>query len=115
MSIIPAFTPMDVYGKKREYCNCMNVASKKRLSELVEQAIEVREPNRNDLAWLLTTPDLDTLESVSAVGKVRKKLFGTRVKMNFLLNIQSGLCPEDCNYCSQARGSEAPIPKYSMV
>ena len=115
MSILPAFTPMDVYGKKREYCNCMNVASKKRLSELVEQAIEVREPNRNDLAWLLTTPDLDTLEIVSAVGQVRKKFFGTRVKMNFLLNIQSGLCPEDCNYCSQARGSEAPIPKYSMV
>ena len=93
----------------------MNETSEKRLSKLVAQAMETREPDRKDLAWILTTPDLDVLEIVSAVGQVRKKFFGNRVKMNFLLNIQSGLCPEDCNYCSQARDSEAPIPKYTMV
>ena len=93
----------------------MNETSEKRLSKLITNALQVKEPDREDLAWLLTTPDLDILEIVSAVGQVRKKFFGNRIKMNFLLNIQSGLCPEDCNYCSQARGSKAPIPKYSMV
>ena len=37
------------------------------------------------------------------------------VKMNFLVNLKSGLCPEDCSYCSQRRGSEAGIMTYRTV
>ena len=28
---------------------------------------------------------------------------------------QSGLCPEDCGYCSQAKGSDADVGKYPML
>jgi biotin synthase len=48
------------------------------------------------------------------VGRVRTAYFGRRVKLNLLVNVKSGLCPEDCHYCSQAKGSTAPIPRYPM-
>src|SRR5207302_2632018 len=47
--------------------------------------------------------------------RVRREFFGKRVKLNFLLNMKSGLCPEDCHYCSQRRDSTADILKYPMV
>src|SRR5262249_4371178 len=28
---------------------------------------------------------------------------------------KSGLCPEDCHYCSQSKISEAEIPKYNLL
>jgi biotin synthase len=37
------------------------------------------------------------------------------VHFHLLMNAQSGLCPEDCHYCSQSRVSTADIEKYPMV
>jgi biotin synthase len=33
----------------------------------------------------------------------------------FLMNTKSGLCPEDCHYCSQSKISTAPVPKYNIL
>lgn len=32
-----------------------------------------------------------------------------------IINTKSGLCPEDCGYCSQSIISEAPIDKYAWL
>lgn len=52
---------------------------------------------------------------VAAAGKVRRQWFGRRVKLNYLVNLKSGLCPEDCSYCSQRLGSKAEILKYTWL
>jgi biotin synthase len=31
------------------------------------------------------------------------------------MNAKSGLCPEDCGYCSQSKVSEAEIPRYNIL
>ena len=31
------------------------------------------------------------------------------------MNAKSGLCPEDCTYCSQSKISQAEIPKYNLL
>jgi len=64
---------------------------------------------------VLRSPDDDLLPLVHAAFQVRQSSFGKRVKLNFLLNAKSGLCPEDCNYCSQSKISDAGIEKYPFL
>ena len=49
-----------------------------------------------------------------ATTRVREAHCGKRVKLCQLRNARSGLCPEDCHYCSQSAVSEADIPRYRL-
>ncbi|MGO2862368.1 MAG: biotin synthase BioB [Brevibacterium sp.] len=64
---------------------------------------------------LLTSSDEELLALVAAGSTIRRRHFGMTVKLNYLVDLKSGLCPENCNYCSQALGSTAPILKYSWL
>jgi biotin synthase len=55
------------------------------------------------------------LDVVAAAARVRRRFFANRVKLNFLVNMKSGLCPEDCSYCSQRRGSQAGVLRYGWI
>ena len=55
------------------------------------------------------------LDLLAAAYRVRRRWFGNRVQLYFLMNAKSGLCPEDCSYCSQSKVSEAEIPKYNLL
>jgi biotin synthase len=70
---------------------------------------------RDEALRVLRIADSDTVALVASAGRVRRAAFGNKVKLNFLVNLKSGLCPEDCNYCSQRRGSEAGILTYNTV
>jgi biotin synthase len=85
------------------------------LARLRDAALRRELPEREDALALLALPDEATLEVVAAAYEVRRAFFGNRVKLNFLMNMKSGLCPEDCHYCSQRRGSEADILRYPML
>ncbi|WGH87110.1 biotin synthase BioB [Auritidibacter ignavus] len=69
----------------------------------------------DDAMEILTSPDTDLMELVSATSRLRRKYFGNQVKVNYLVNLKSGLCPEDCGYCSQRLGSDTEILKYSWL
>ena len=69
----------------------------------------------DDALAILQAPDSDLMSVVAAAGRLRREHFGNTVKVNYLVNLKSGLCPENCNYCSQALGSQAPILKYSWL
>ncbi len=64
---------------------------------------------------ILDSPDEDLLPLLHAAYKVRKHFYGNKVKLNMIINTKSGLCPENCGYCSQSIVSKAPIEKYSMM
>ena len=85
------------------------------LARLTTAALQRQEPDRADALALLSLPDDAIQDVVAAAYEVRRAFFGKRVKLNFLLNMKSGLCPEDCHYCSQRRDSTADILKYPMV
>lgn len=64
---------------------------------------------------VLNASDEVLLEQLAAAYKVRRHYWGNRVRLHFLLNAQSGLCPEDCHYCSQSKISTAEIDKYPLM
>ncbi|MFC7808788.1 biotin synthase BioB [Streptomyces olivaceus] len=85
------------------------------LNTLVDKGLRRASPTREEALAVLASPDEDLLDVVAAAGKVRRHWFGRRVKLNYLVNLKSGLCPEDCSYCSQRLGSKAEILKYTWL
>jgi biotin synthase len=64
---------------------------------------------------VLECPDDELLDLLAAAYRVRRHWFGDQVQLYFLMNAKSGLCPEDCGYCSQSKISTADIPKYNLL
>lgn len=64
---------------------------------------------------VLGAPDDEVLPLLQAAFTVRKHYYGKKVKLNMIINAKSGLCPEDCGYCSQSIVSTAPVPKYTLL
>lgn len=85
------------------------------LTTLVDKGLRREPPTRDEALAVLATSDDDLLDVVAAAGRVRRQWFGRRVKLNYLVNLKSGLCPEDCSYCSQRLGSKAEILKYTWL
>ncbi|GAA1371917.1 biotin synthase BioB [Streptomyces beijiangensis] len=85
------------------------------LNTLVDKGLRRELPTREEALAVLATSDDELLDVVAAAGKVRRQWFGKRVKLNYLVNLKSGLCPEDCSYCSQRLGSKAEILKYTWL
>ena len=85
------------------------------LTVLVDKGLRRELPTREEALAVLATSDDELLDVVAAAGRVRRQWFGRRVKLNYLINLKSGLCPEDCSYCSQRLGSQADILKYTWL
>lgn len=86
-----------------------------RLAAITSTALRADRVERDELVAVLASSDDDLLDVIAAAGRVRRKFFGRRVKLNYLVNMKSGMCPEDCGYCSQRLGSGAGILKYSWI
>ena len=83
--------------------------------QLATRILDGGTANKADALAVLRAPDADLMALVVAASRLRRAHFGNTVKVNYLVNLKSGLCPENCNYCSQALGSAAPILKYSWL
>jgi biotin synthase len=70
---------------------------------------------RDEARAVLASSDVDLLDLMAAAWRVRHHHFGNTVQLFFLMNAKSGLCPEDCGYCSQSKVSEADIPRYNLL
>jgi biotin synthase len=85
------------------------------LDAIADKALNRELPTREEALAVLASGDDELLDVVAAAFRVRRRFFGRRVKLNYLVNIKSGLCPEDCFYCSQRAGSAAEVLKYTWL
>ena len=84
-------------------------------NQIADRSLSGEVLSREESLAVLNAPDLVILEQLAAAYRVRHNSFGNRVRLHFLLNAQSGLCPEDCHYCSQSKISMAEIEKYPLL
>jgi biotin synthase len=71
--------------------------------------------DRSEALAILESTDVELLDVLAAAWRVRHHHFGNTVQLFFLMNAKSGLCPEDCGYCSQSKVSDAEIPRYNLL
>lgn len=86
-----------------------------RWHELAERSLAGESLSVTEAESILAAPDSELLALLDAAYQVRHHHFGNQVQLYLLMNAKSGLCPEDCHYCSQSKISEAEIPKYNLL
>jgi biotin synthase len=80
-----------------------------------DKALAGEQLSRGEALSVLAADDDQLLQVLDAAFRVRRAYFGRKVKLNLLVNAKSGICPEDCGYCSQSIVSTAPVPKYQLL
>jgi len=85
-----------------------------RYTELAERALGGEAPSEAEALWILDGEDVELLPLLHASFEPRRAHFDRKVMVHVLNNVQNGLCPEDCGYCSQNKDSAAAIKKYAM-
>src|SRR5262245_17753757 len=85
-----------------------------RYERLAERALADEPPSESEALWILDGDDVALLPLLHAARMPRERHFGRKVMVHVLNNVQNGLCPEDCGYCSQSRDSKSELRKYPM-
>jgi biotin synthase len=93
----------------------MEVLIKRDWKKLAEDVIAGYEVTEEEALAIVQAKDEEILEILNAAYLIRHHYYGNKVKLNMIINTKSGLCPEDCGYCSQSIVSEAPIDKYAWL
>jgi biotin synthase len=82
---------------------------------LADRAIAGEVLTREECLAVLACPDERMLELLAATYRVRRHFCANKVHLHMLINAKSGICPEDCHYCSQSSISRAAIERYPLV
>jgi biotin synthase len=85
-----------------------------RYARLATAALAGIPPAPEEARRLLRARGRELADLLGAAFVVRERHYGRRVKVCILENARSGLCPEDCHYCSQSAESTADIDRYRL-
>jgi biotin synthase len=83
-------------------------------SRLAERALADEPPTPAEALSVLDDAEVELLPLLQAAFVPRRRHFGRKVMVHVLNNVQNGLCPEDCGYCSQSRDSRSGVRRYPM-
>ncbi len=83
--------------------------------KLAEKSLRGEVLTRQEMGSVLGAPAGEISSLLNAALRVRQHFWGRKVHLHMLTNARSGLCPEDCHYCSQSAISQAPIAKYPLL
>ena len=77
--------------------------------DLATRVLDGYQVTEGDALGILRSDDDQLLELLAATFRVRRRFFGKTVQLYLLMNAKSGLCPEDCSYCSQSKVAKSDI------
>lgn len=84
-------------------------------TQLAEEVIAGKRLSDEEAMAILTSDDKELLALIDGAYKIRHHYFGNRVRLNKIINAKSGMCPENCGYCSQSSIANTGVEKYSFV
>jgi len=96
------------------HTDCIRPTGTPPYDAIAERVLGGGSVDRPEAAAILAGPDGELAAVLHAAFRVREHFHGRRVKLCQLRNARSGLCPEDCHYCSQSAISDAAIPRYRL-
>lgn len=82
--------------------------------QLADDVLDGHRLTQDEGLAILAADDASLPDLLSAAFRVRREHFGLDVQLYYLENAKSGLCPEDCSYCSQSAVSDTPIERYRL-
>ncbi len=82
---------------------------------MADRSIAGAAPSREEALATLAAPDAELPALLAAAGRVRSHFHGNRVKVHVLQNAMSGMCPEDCGFCSQSNVATGEIERYRLL
>lgn len=83
-------------------------------NELADRVIEGERITREEALAVVNAPDSELLAVLHAAYKVRSHHHGNRVRVHVLQNAKSGVCPEDCAFCSQSMKYNSDVEQYGI-
>jgi len=69
---------------------------------------------RDEALAVLTSTDDELLDVLQASFVLREAHWGRGVRLHILQNAKSGICRENCAFCSQAIGAQSGVERYHM-
>ncbi len=71
--------------------------------------------NAEDALAVLRLPQAEIWRLLAVSEAVRRRFKGDQIRLCSIVNAKSGLCSEDCAFCSQSIRSKASIEKYPLM
>ncbi|MBM4153191.1 MAG: biotin synthase BioB, partial [Kiritimatiellaceae bacterium] len=82
--------------------------------KLADRILEGGTITREETLAVLHSSDEELLDVLQAAYRIRKHYYGNKVSLHVLKNAKSGVCPEDCSFCSQSKTAESGVEQYAM-
>ena len=82
--------------------------------QLADRVLNDSEATADEAMAVLSSHDDELLAVLQAAFRVRRRWFGRGVNVHVLQNAKSGVCPEDCGFCSQALTAKSGVDRYGM-
>ncbi len=83
-------------------------------NELADRALNGHSVSGDEALAILNSSDDELLDVLHAAFRLRRAHHGLDVRLHVLQNAKSGLCPEDCAFCSQSVVHHAKVDRYQL-
>ncbi|MEM7394557.1 MAG: biotin synthase BioB, partial [Verrucomicrobiota bacterium] len=82
--------------------------------KLADKVLSGEAVGRDEALAVLDSSDDELLGVLQAAFRIRHRYFGRGVKIHVLKNAKSGMCRENCAFCSQAIGAYSGVNRYRL-
>ena len=83
-------------------------------NKLSSEVLKGKKISEENALEILYSPNSDLLNLLQASYQIRNHFFGNKVSLHLLRNVKSGVCPEDCSFCSQSTKAINDVERYDM-